>query len=66
MAQSLTWLGTLSYRNSIATDISVDGSVVVGCAYNQNFDYRAFRWTQETGMQDWGDFGGLNRFGQGC
>lgn len=44
LAQSLTWLGRMTYRSSIATDVSADGSIVVGFAYNQNFDYRAFRW----------------------
>ncbi len=43
-AQSLTWLGVLNYRNSGATDVSADGSIVVGFAFNQNFDYRTFRW----------------------
>ena len=43
-AQSLTWLGTLDYRSSIATDVSDDGSVVVGIAYTPNFDFRAFYW----------------------
>jgi probable HAF family extracellular repeat protein len=43
-AQTLTWLGTLDYRFSIATDVSDDGSVVVGIAYTPNFDFRAFYW----------------------
>jgi len=43
-AQSLTWLGTLDYRFSIANDVSDDGSVVVGIAYTPNFDFRAFYW----------------------
>ncbi len=43
-SQTLRWLGTLTYSSSLATDISADGSVVVGLAFNQNFDYRAFYW----------------------
>jgi probable HAF family extracellular repeat protein len=43
-AQTLTWLGTLDYRFSIATDVSDDGSVVVGIAYTPNYDFRAFYW----------------------
>ena len=43
-AQTLTWLGTLDYRSSIATDVSDDGSVVVGIAYTPNYDFRAFYW----------------------
>ena len=43
-AQTLTWLGTLDYRASIATDVSNDGSVVVGTAYIPNYDFRAFYW----------------------
>ncbi len=66
-SQSLTWLGTLpGYYASFAGGVSADGTVVVGsCAYwypnkyeYYEYDYRAFRWTQATGMQDLGTLGG--------
>lgn len=43
-AQTLTWLGTLNYQSSIADDISADGRVVVGSAWNHYSQPRAFRW----------------------
>jgi len=52
---SITWLGTLpSFMRSVAFGVSADGSVVVGEARNAVDQYRAFRWTQATGMQDLG------------
>jgi len=56
---SITWLGTLpSFMRSVALGVSADGSVVVGEARNAVDQYRAFRWTQATGMQDLGTLGG--------
>ncbi|MFN7161854.1 MAG: hypothetical protein ACK4NB_02200 [Fimbriimonadales bacterium] len=43
-AQTLTWLGTLNYQSSFASDISADGRVVVGSASNHYSEPRAFRW----------------------
>ncbi|GBC94003.1 hypothetical protein HRbin15_02508 [bacterium HR15] len=57
-AQTLTWLGTLGGTGSVAYGVSGDGAVVVGSvglAGNQN---RAFRWTQNGGMEDIGTLGG--------
>lgn len=47
-SQSLTWLGTLNYRYSLAHGVSDDGSVVVGIAYTPNFDFRAYYWNNGT------------------
>ena len=56
-SQSLTWLGVLpNGLYSYAYDVSADGAVVVGWAYNATF-YRAFRWTASGGMQDLGTLG---------
>jgi probable HAF family extracellular repeat protein len=57
-SQSLTWLGTLGGGWSEAYDVSADGSVVVGWAYNAAGHWRAFRWTASGGMQDLGTLGG--------
>jgi probable HAF family extracellular repeat protein len=50
-------LGTLGGLESIAMDVSADGSVVVGWARNASGQNRAFRWT-EAGIQDLGTLGG--------
>ncbi|MEM1450944.1 MAG: hypothetical protein AAF957_03550 [Planctomycetota bacterium] len=47
-------LGTLGGGQSFASDVSADGSVVVGAAQDAANRYRAFRWTATTGMQDLG------------
>ncbi len=58
-AQSLTWLGVLSgYSQSSALSVSADGSVVVGGYFNTFGNYRAFRWTRQSGIRDLGTFGG--------
>jgi len=57
-SQSLTWLGTLGGDRGLARGVSADGSVVVGWAYNDAGQDRAFRWTQATGMVDLGTLGG--------
>ncbi len=58
-AQPLTWLGRLPDGDtSKASGVSADGTVVVGWAYNANYELRAFRWTAATGMQDLGTLGG--------
>jgi len=51
-------LGTFGGSFSGAVDVSADGSVVVGWAYNTAGNGRAFRWTQSTGLQDLGTLGG--------
>ena len=56
-SQSLTWLGSLG-GNIIPHGVSADGSVVVGEAHLPSGFWRAFRWTQATGMQDLGTLGG--------
>jgi len=56
---SLVWLGTLrGGKESFASGVSADGSVVVGVAKNANEQERAFRWTYATGMEDLGTLGG--------
>ncbi len=45
-------LGTLGGGTSLAYGVSADGSVVVGTAQNAIFDFRAFRWTASSGMED--------------
>jgi probable HAF family extracellular repeat protein len=60
-SQSLTWLGTLPDGNrSYAYDVSADGAVVVGHAYNVAGQTRAFRWTASGGMQNLGTLPGGN------
>jgi probable HAF family extracellular repeat protein len=56
-SQTLTWLGTLGGNYSGAAAVSNNG-VVVGTATDGSNNSRAFRWTQATGMQDLGTFGG--------
>ncbi len=47
-------------RNSDASGISADGSTIVGEAQDSTGRYRAFRWTNSTGMIDLGTLGGGN------
>ena len=57
-ATGMVDLGTLGGDRSIPSDISADGSVVVGWSattYGQN---HAFRWTPATGMHTLGTLGG--------
>ncbi|GEM_PF-842083 len=57
--QTVVWLGTFGGTQSQAYDVSADGQVVVGWAYDAVGNRRAFRWTTATGMQDLGTLGGL-------
>jgi probable HAF family extracellular repeat protein len=50
----LTYPGTLGGNESWAYGVSADGSIVVGWAQDNNGKSRAFRWTQQTGMQSLG------------
>jgi probable HAF family extracellular repeat protein len=52
--QQIEQLGTLGGRESMAFDTSWDGSVVVGQAQDSQGNWRAFRWSEATGMQDLG------------
>jgi probable extracellular repeat, HAF family len=61
-SQSLTWLGTLGGSSSEAYSVSADGAVVVGGAYNADWQRRAFRWTASGGMRDLGTLGGYDSF----
>ena len=45
-------LGTLGGNESVAQDVSADGSVVVGVARNDAGQRSAFRWTESGGMED--------------
>jgi len=56
--QSLTWLGTLGGGESQANAVSFDGSVVVGISKNISNQYRAFKWTQTSLIEDLGTLGG--------
>ena len=51
-ANGMQDIGTLGGDESKATDISADGSIVVGWAHDGNGIKRAFRWTSADGMQD--------------
>ena len=53
----LQYLGSLG-GNSNASEVSADGSVVVGYSNLPDGQGRAFRWTAATGMQDLGTLGG--------
>ena len=65
-SQSLTWLGVLpDGLHSYAYDVSADGSVVVGRAYNAAGQWRAFRWTELGGMQVLGTLGGGDNWANG-
>ena len=44
--------------SSTATDVSADGSVVVGSGITYGLGTEAFRWTESGGMQRLGDLGG--------
>jgi probable HAF family extracellular repeat protein len=61
-SSSLTWLGTLGGNWSEGWGVSDDGSVVVGWARNAAGQWRAYRWTAATGMQDLGTLGGDTSF----
>jgi probable HAF family extracellular repeat protein len=50
-------LGTLGESKSNANKVSKDGSIVVGCSYDDNIG-KAFRWTRSTGMTNLGGLGG--------
>lgn len=41
-------------NGSVAADVSADGSIIVGWSDDANNIYRAFKWTESTGMQDLG------------
>jgi probable HAF family extracellular repeat protein len=62
---SLTWLGTLGGRESVALGVSADGSVVVGRSRNAAGQWRAFRWTETGGMVDRGTLGGRESGAEG-
>lgn len=47
-------LGTFGGDDSIASDVSSDGTVVVGAAADANQNHHAFRWTEKDGMTDLG------------
>lgn len=58
LAGGLQDLGLTTGNESIALNISGDGSTVVGEATDASGFWRAFRWTASTGMQDIGTLGG--------
>ncbi len=41
-----------NWRTSVAHGISIDGRVVVGHAVDREYRERAFRWTEDRGMED--------------
>lgn len=58
-AQRLTWLGVLNGARSEAHSVSADGNVVAGTIFpttstHSSIGTRAFRWTEQDGMQDLG------------
>ncbi|MDR2186684.1 MAG: hypothetical protein LBE62_01365 [Azonexus sp.] len=59
-------LGTLGGKDSFATGVSADGSVVVGVSEinNDGKTRHAFRWTAQDGMQDLGTLGGAESSAQ--
>jgi len=54
-------LGTLGGLESEATGVSADGSVVVGWAYDASGQQHAFRWTDQTDMEDLDPFSRWDR-----
>jgi len=50
----LTYPGTLGGSESFALGVSANGSIVVGWAQDRNGKRRAFRWTEQTRMQNLG------------
>jgi probable HAF family extracellular repeat protein len=57
-ATGLQDLGLTTGDQSIAINISADGSTIVGEATDASGFWRAFRWTAATGMQDIGTLSG--------
>jgi len=51
-------LGTFGGSTGDSWAASADGSVVVGAAHNSLGQWRAFRWSQSTGLQPLGTLGG--------
>jgi probable HAF family extracellular repeat protein len=49
-------LGTLGGNSTTATDISSDGSVIVGYSYDSTNNPYAFRWVSESGMEKIGTY----------
>ncbi len=65
-AQSLTWLGTIPDGQwSAASDVSADGTTVVGVAFNASNQSRAAYWTPLTGMIDLGTLDGESSYAYG-
>jgi probable HAF family extracellular repeat protein len=64
LSGGFTDLGTLGGDSSFATDVSCDGSVVVGFSdlSGGSFIQHAFRWTEADGMLDLGSANGANGF----
>ncbi|HEY4074365.1 MAG TPA: autotransporter domain-containing protein [Herbaspirillum sp.] len=58
VADDIVDIDGLGGNSSVALGISADGKVVVGTAVNSTASIVAFRWTQESGMQDLGVAGG--------
>ena len=57
-AQSLTWLGTLGGNTSRATDVSNDGTLVVGASKDSTAKNKAFVWQHSSGLNSLGTLGG--------